>query len=138
MILTKKQISAIFENLGNDNAEEFFSHVADDVQWSVLGTHPLAGVYHSKADFRKATITRLNNLMQDGLALHLEYIWLDGQTAAVELSTQSVTKTGKPFNNQYCWICRFDNEKIIEVRAYLDSTLVKQVIEESEDMISPS
>jgi ketosteroid isomerase-like protein len=69
--------------------------------------------------------------MQNGIALHTDNIWLDGDTAAVELSTHSITKDGTPFNNRYCWVCRFDEDKIVEVRAYLDSALVKQVIEES-------
>ena len=28
---------------------EFFARVADDVDWTVQGKHPLAGRYHSKA-----------------------------------------------------------------------------------------
>jgi hypothetical protein len=31
----------------------FFISVADDINWTVMGTHPLAGVYNSKADFLK-------------------------------------------------------------------------------------
>jgi uncharacterized protein len=39
---------------------------------------------------------------------------------------------GKPFDNRYCWIARFSNGTIVEVRAYLDSALVKQLIDENE------
>jgi ketosteroid isomerase-like protein len=39
---------------------------------------------------------------------------------------------GKPFDNRYCWVTRFSNETIVEVRAYLDSALVKQLIDENE------
>lgn len=40
---------------------------------------------------------------------------------------------GLPFENTYAWIVRFDEEgKVVQVRAYLDSTLVKQSIEENE------
>ena len=39
-----------------------------------------------------------------------------------------------PFDNTYGWCMRFDSKgTIVEVRAYLDSQMVKQAIEENED-----
>jgi len=35
------------------------------------------------------------------------------------------------FNNEYCWVCRFDADRIVEVRTYLDSALVQKVIDAS-------
>jgi ketosteroid isomerase-like protein len=43
-----------------------------------------------------------------------------------------VARNGTPFRNRYCWICRFDHGKIVEVRAYLDSALVQKLIDENE------
>ena len=41
--------------------------------------------------------------------------------------------TGLPFENAYAWVMRFDEDGTVrEVRAYLDSALVKQAIEENE------
>ena len=40
---------------------------------------------------------------------------------------------GMDFNNTYSWCMRFDESgKVVEVRAYLDSAMVKQAIEENE------
>jgi hypothetical protein len=112
--------------------EDFFKYVADDVEWTVMGTHPLAGTYHSKTAFREATMERLSSLMTgDKLLLHIEHIWLDGRTVIIELSAQAVTKKGAAFHNRYSWVCCFELKQIVEVRANLDSTLVKQVIEKS-------
>ena len=38
---------------------QFWDRVADDVDWTVEGTHPLAGHYHDKAQFIEATFARL-------------------------------------------------------------------------------
>jgi ketosteroid isomerase-like protein len=51
-------------------------------------------------------------------------VFVDGQTAIVELYSTSKTNEGAPFANRYCWICRFDGDTIVTVRAYLDSTMV--------------
>jgi hypothetical protein len=45
------QVRDIFKNLESGDGAAFFTHVADDVDWIVEGTHPLADYYHSKADF---------------------------------------------------------------------------------------
>jgi len=130
--MDKAQIAAIFSGLESGKPEDFFKYVADDVEWTVMGTHPLVGTYHSKTEFQEATMKRLSSLMKgDKLALHTEQIWLDDDTAIVELSAHAVSKKGTAFNNHYCWVCRFELNQIVVVRAYLDSTLVKQVIEES-------
>ena len=47
-----------------------------------------------------------------------------GDTAIVELYSTSTTNEGAPFANRYCWICRFEGDTIVTVRAYLDSTMV--------------
>jgi len=45
---TLTQIRDIFKNIETGDGGAFFTHVADDVDWIVEGTHPLAGHYHSK------------------------------------------------------------------------------------------
>lgn len=132
MAITLEQVKEIFSSLEKGSGDEFFDHVDELVNWTVEGTHPLAGNYTSKTAFRQATFARLNKVMSSGIALKIENILVDGNVAAVELSTKSVAKNGLKFNNNYCWICYFEDKKIVKVRAYLDSELVKQVIETNE------
>ena len=42
-----------------------------------------------------------------------------------------IAKNGFRFDNRYCWVCRFNGDKIVEVRAYLDSALVAQLFQEN-------
>jgi ketosteroid isomerase-like protein len=35
------------------------------------------------------------------------------------------------FDNRYCWVIRFEDNTIVEVRAYLDSALVQKLIAET-------
>ena len=132
MSITVKQVQNIFNNLDNGENEKFFEHVADDVCWKVMGTHPLAGTYSSKQDFLAHTFARLNKILKEGVVLKVTGIIVQNDTAAVELETHSAALNGMPFNNRYCWIVKFKNEIIVEVRAYLDSALVQKVIDENE------
>lgn len=132
-MLTREGVRDLFSNLETGHGDVFFESVRDDVDWIVMGTHPLAGEYHSKDDFRHATFTRLNTVLKDGVVLQVVGVHVDGNVAIVELRALSTANNGKPFDNTYCWICTFDeNDMISKVRAYVDSALVAQVIEENE------
>jgi ketosteroid isomerase-like protein len=132
MTIQAHYVRSLFANLENGRPEAFFNHVAQDVKWTVMGTHPLAGTYHTKENFLAHTFARLDKLLKEGVVLRVSNLLVDGDTAAVELESLSTVLNGKPFDNRYCWIARFSNGTIVEVRAYLDSALVKQLIDENE------
>jgi ketosteroid isomerase-like protein len=129
-------VESLFANLENGESGAFFEHVADDVDWTVMGTHPLAGAYHTKADFLARTFARLDKILKEGVVLRVTNILIDGESAAVELESLSTALNGKPFDNTYCWIVHFSNGTIVEVRAYLDSALVQRLIDENEPSAS--
>ncbi len=132
MTIRADYVRSLFANLENGRTDAFFDHVAEDVNWTVMGTHPLAGTYRTKDDFLAHTFARLNKLLKEGVVLRVTNLLVDRDTAAVELQSLSTALNGKPFNNRYCWIARFSNGTIVEVRAYLDSALVQQLIDENE------
>jgi ketosteroid isomerase-like protein len=129
-------VKSLFANLENGKSGAFFEHVADDVNWTVMGTHPLAGTYHTKADFLAHTFARLDKILKQGVVLRVSHILVDGDSAAVELESLSTALNGKPFDNRYCWVVHFSNGTIVEVRAYLDSALVQRLIDENEPSAS--
>jgi hypothetical protein len=134
MIATRDDRIALFTKLQNtDTQPEFWARVAEDVDWTVEGTHPLAGRYLSKAEFVNATFTRLAQVLPGGVKLELKQLHVDGDTTIAELHSTSTTNEGAAFANDYCWVCRFDGDIIVEVRAYLDSMMVAYTILRNEN-----
>jgi ketosteroid isomerase-like protein len=121
----------IFKNLETGDGNQFFTHVAHNVDWIVEGTHPLAGHYHSKSDFLTHTFEKLDKVLPQGAQLYVEHALVSGDWAVVELHSLATAKNGLKFDNRYCWVCRFEDDKIVEVRAYLDSALVARLFEEN-------
>ena len=136
MTVQANYVKSLFANLENGKSDAFFEHVAEDVNWTVMGTHPLAGNYHTKADFLAHTFARLDKILKEGVVLRVTNILVDGDSAAVEMESLSTALNGKPFDNRYCWIVRFSDGTIVEVRAYLDSALVQRLIDENESTAS--
>jgi hypothetical protein len=65
-------VRRIFAGLEHSDGAAFFSHVADDVDCTVMGTHPLAGHYMSKAEFMAATFAKLGKVLPAGAQLHVD------------------------------------------------------------------
>lgn len=99
MSLTIVYVDRLFENLSTWNGNAFFDNVADDVHWTVMGTHPLAGVYKSKEDFLKNTFERLDKVLKGGVILKVAHTFVSGNIAVVEMTQTSTALNGKPFPN---------------------------------------
>lgn len=125
--VTEQYVRQLFERLERGDSEAFFEHVADDVDWTVMGTHPLAGHYRSKADFIAGTFARLAPLLPGGVQLRVRHLQVAATQATVELQSMATAKNGMRFDNHYCWVVQFDKNRIVKVRAYLDSAMLAQL-----------
>ena len=131
MAVSIDYVRDLFQHLEKGDGAGFFAQVADNVDWTVEGTHPLAGRYRSKADFVAHTFTRLGKVLPQGVQLHVTNALVSGDWAIVELHSLATAKNGLRFDNKYCWVTRFADGKVVEVRAYLDSALVQRLLDEN-------
>ena len=126
--MTPERIRRIFKALETGDGAAFFAHVADDVDWTVMGTHPLAGHYHNKVDYA-GTFAKLGKVLPQGAQLHVEHILVKDDHAVVELLATAIN--GMRFDNRYCMVLIFDGETIVRGRSYVDSALVARLFEEN-------
>jgi ketosteroid isomerase-like protein len=131
MTITSESVREIFKGLENGDGAAFFEHVADNVDWVVEGTHPLAGHYLSKKAFIEGTFTKLGKVLPQGAQLHTENVIVQDNQAVVELHSLATAKNGMRFDNRYCWVVYFKGGMIARVRAYLDSAMVARLFEEN-------
>jgi ketosteroid isomerase-like protein len=131
MTITPDCVREMFKGLENGEGSAFFEHVADDVDWTVMGTHPLAGNYRSKKAFIQGTFSKLGRVLPDGTQLQVEHLIVTDDQAVVELRSLATARNGMRFDNRYCWVLSFRHGLIVRVRAYLDSALVARLFEEN-------
>jgi len=131
MGITSDSVREIFKGLENGDGAAFFEHVADNVDWIVEGTHPLAGHYLSKKAFIEGTFAKLSQVLPNGAQLHVEDLLVKDNEAVVELHSLATAKNGMRFDNRYCWVVYFRNNVIVRVRAYLDSAMVARLFDEN-------
>jgi uncharacterized protein len=114
----------------------FFDRVADDVDWTVQGTHPIAGRYTDKRRLLAEAIGRLNPLTAGGVRLEVGGLAVDGDTVVAEFRSSATGLDGGSYDNALCWVCRFDSAEpgavVVEVREYLDSAMISWMIDHNQ------
>ena len=131
MTIAEDNVRRIFKGLEAGDGAAFFAHVAEDVDWTVMGTHPLAGHYRGKAEFIAGTFAKLGQVLPKGARLYVEHVVVAGDEAVVELRSLATARNGMRFDNCYCWVVAFERGVIVRVRAYLDSAMVARLFEEN-------
>jgi uncharacterized protein len=131
MAITQDFVLNIFKGLERGDGAAFFDHVADDVDWTVMGTHPLAGHYLDKKSFIAGTFAKLGQVLTNGAELHTEHLIVKDDQAVVELHSLATARNGMRFDNRYCWVVDFRDGIIARVRAYLDSAMVARLFQEN-------
>jgi ketosteroid isomerase-like protein len=97
MAITPDRVREIFKGLENGDGAAFFKHVVDDVDWTVMGSHPLAGHYLSKKAFIEGTFAKLAQVLPQAAELHAEHLIVKDDQAVVELHSLATAKNGLRF-----------------------------------------
>jgi ketosteroid isomerase-like protein len=98
----------------------------------------LGGTYHSVEEFQSKTMARLGLIMDPSTPLRIKVHNIigggpDEEWCTMEMRNEGKTKSGMDYNQTYSWCVRWNDEgKIVQVRAYLDSALMRDVIEANE------
>ena len=131
MPLSKSYVRTVFSLLEQGRLDDYLEqYVHPEVQWTITGTNVLSGLYVSRQDFIDRGINKLNASLNGGIKMIIHHIFVDGDTAIVEMEAIATAKLGHPYSNQYAWIQTFKDGKIVEARVYYDDVLVNNTIKD--------
>ena len=93
---TKAEIEQLCSALASSDTSPFFSRVAPDVTWDVMGTHPAAGHFTSLQAWKDAALGTIQKVLKEPIALKPTNVVGGGdqEWAAVELEANAVCKNG--------------------------------------------
>lgn len=123
----KETIRKMFIELGSGNAAAFLSAMADDVQFTLIGTTKFSGVFKGKQELAGKLLGPLGAALEGGLVITPDNLIADGDFVAMQARGKSIGKNGKRYDNTYCQVFKFSGGKIKEVTEYLDTELVTSV-----------
>ena len=116
-----KRISEEFAK-GNLGFSEAF--MADDIKWNILGSDTIVG---------KEQVLEVSKMaqLQSYPVITIKNIVQEGDWVVIESTGEAKTKNGKQYNQSYCEVYRFNNEKLQEITTYLDTALSKEALTDS-------
>lgn len=120
----KKLVEQIFAGLAESDAHLFVASMADDFRWTVTGATRWSRTYEGKQAVLGELFPVLSSKMAGPIRTVADRILADGDYVVVEAHGSNTTKSGKPYNNRYCFVFRLAGGKLKEVTEYLDTELV--------------
>jgi uncharacterized protein len=110
---TNKEISEAF---AKGDVEFSATYLAEDIRWNILGNSPVIG---------KEEVLEISKMsqLQSFPVITIKNIIGEGNYVVVESTGKARTNSGKPYNQTYCDVFYFKNEKLKEITTYLDTAL---------------
>jgi ketosteroid isomerase-like protein len=125
----RQLMQSIFEGLARGDARLFLDSLDEDAAWRMIGTTPWSGVYTGQAAIRRDLLAPLFAQFADPYLNVADAIIAEGDTVVVECRGKVTTRTGRRYDNTYCWVCRLANGKIVSLTEYMDTQLVAAALE---------
>jgi len=124
----KKLLETIFSQLAQGNPRPFVEAMADDFSWTVTGTTKWSKKYAGKAVVLTELFGTLTSRMDGRIKTIADRFIAEDDHVVVEAHGSNTTKSGKPYNNRYCFVFRVNDGKLKEVTEYLDTELVSSAL----------
>ena len=124
----KKLLESIFSELSVGNSRPFVEAMADDFSWTVTGTTKWSKKYAGKSVVLGELFGTLTSRMDGRIKTIPDRFIAEGELVVVEAHGSNTTKSGKPYNNRYCFVFRVSEGKLKEVTEYLDTELVSSAL----------
>ena len=124
----KQLMQGVFDELAAGNGQPFMDALADDVRWTAIGTSPWSRTYEGKQTIVAELMRPLFSQFADRYRARATRIVAEDDIVVVEARGQVMTKSGRPYNQSYCYVLRLAEGRVLELTEYLDTDLVNQVL----------
>ena len=126
----KQLLQNIFSELSKGNGKPFVESLADDICWTIIGSTKWSGTYRGKQAVLNELLKPLFAQFADQYTNIAHRFIAEDDYVVVECRGRVTAKSGAPYNNTYCWICRVADGKLQELTEYLDTELVTAALGE--------
>jgi ketosteroid isomerase-like protein len=123
----KKLIRDAFTAWADGDGMAFFNLLADHATWTVIGNCPISGTYVGRQRLVAEALTPQREKLAGPPTPTVLNLLAEGNTVVIQWVGEGTTKTGRPYNNSYCYVVQMEDGKITRGTAYLDTELVSSI-----------
>lgn len=136
--MSKQLLERVYTELSRGNTRLLLDSLADDIQWTIIGSTGLSGVYHGKRDVTDNLLARVRARLATPITFTFERFIADGEYVVMQARGQATAVTGLAYNNIYCIVARIVNGQIREMTDYIDTELVTRALLGTPEPSSPA
>jgi ketosteroid isomerase-like protein len=125
----KQLMQTIFAELAQGNGQPFVDAMADNFCWILTGQTAWSRRYDGKQVVREQLFRPLFAQFAGTYVNRATRFVAEDDMVVVECRGEVLTKKGKPYNNSYCYVCRFEHGQLVELVEYLDTHLVVEALD---------
>lgn len=126
----KQLLQQIFAEMAKGNSRPLVENMADDFSWTVSGTTNWSRTYAGKQQVLNELFATLRSRVAGHIKTIAHRFIAENDLVVVEARGSNTTTSGKPYNNNYCFVFRLDGGKLKEVIEYMDTLLVTAALGE--------
>ena len=126
----KKRLEYIFGETSRGNGQPFLDALAENAEWTVIGSTGWSKTYRGKAAILGDLIAPLRRVLAPPLKTHARRIIDAGDIVVVEARGENVTRDGKPYENNYCYVFEFRDGQVAALTEYADTELFRSALGE--------
>jgi ketosteroid isomerase-like protein len=120
----KQLMQNIFTEISEGNLDPFIDAMAEDMQWTWMGTEQWSHTFKGKESVVNELLAAVKETLTEPFEVEAHRFIAEGDYVVIEHTGKNTTPDGRPYNNKYCWVCRFSEGKLRELREYMDTELV--------------
>jgi ketosteroid isomerase-like protein len=124
----KELLQQIYAEISNGNLEPLMEKMADDIEWTIIGTTGLSGTYRGKREVIEKMVGPLGSRLDGHVQFTFERFIAEGDHVVMQARGTATAKSGEPYNNTYCIVCRIEDGKVTEMTDYIDTELITKAL----------
>jgi ketosteroid isomerase-like protein len=124
----KKRLEYVFGETANGNGQPFLDALADDAEWTIIGSTGWSKTYRGKPAILSDLIAPLRRVLAPPRKCHALFMIAEGNMVAVQGQGENVTRDGRKYENTYCWVFAFRDGQVRSVTEYADTELIRSLL----------
>ena len=122
----KERVHEVMGAMSHGRVSPLFEAMAEDVKWRWMGVNQWSREFEGKQVVVDKLFGGATETLGPSSSIEVHSIHADGDCVVVEHSGRNELPDGRRYDNNYCWVLRFQDGLIHEVREYMDTQLVTE------------
>jgi uncharacterized protein len=128
----KQRVLEVMVAMSQGYVTPLLDAMAEDVTWQWMGVNQWSRTFEGKQLVVDKLFGGATETLGPSSSTEVRHIHADGDSVVIEHAGRNELPDGRRYDNNYCWIFRFQNGLIQEVREYMDTQLVSETFGDDE------